>query len=264
MRTASEGRGPVSPRQEVASEDSHRSSRVAAASGWCSSSGCSPSSRCCPLGSKLADETTDDTESFLPASAESTEVVRNARADFPQRRDDTGLIVYKRDRRTDGRRQAEDRRRRAGDPGRRAGQDRPGEPPLSRSPAKRRRALVSPQRRRRRHGADHADQLRQEGDWGKDGPRHHRHERGRDAGLRDRRPRFQRRRRGGLRRHRHQAAAGATVLLVLVLLGAIYRSPLVALTPLIVVVLRLHGRPGLHLPATRSRARPSPRTRPRS
>ena len=29
-----------------------------------------------PLGSKLSDETTDDTESFLPASAESTEVVR--------------------------------------------------------------------------------------------------------------------------------------------------------------------------------------------
>jgi RND superfamily putative drug exporter len=29
-----------------------------------------------PVGSKLGDVTTDDTESFLPASAESTEVVR--------------------------------------------------------------------------------------------------------------------------------------------------------------------------------------------
>ncbi len=43
----------------------------------------------------------------------------------------------------------------------------------------------------------------------------------------------------------------ATVLLVLVLLGAIYRAVLVALTPADRRLLRLHGRPRLHLPATR-------------
>ena len=31
-----------------------------------------------PLGGKLADETQDDTQSFLPESAESTEVVRSS------------------------------------------------------------------------------------------------------------------------------------------------------------------------------------------
>ena len=35
-----------------------------------------------PIGGKLADETTDDTESFLPDSAESTEVVRILDDDF--------------------------------------------------------------------------------------------------------------------------------------------------------------------------------------
>ena len=54
----------------------------------------------------------------------------------------------------------------------------------------------------------------------------------------------------------------ATVLLVLVLLGAIYRAVLVALTPLIVVFFAYTVAQRLHLPATPSRARPSPRTRP--
>ena len=40
----------------------------------------------------------------------------------------------------------------------------------------------------------------------------------------------------------------ATVLLVLILLGAIYRSPLIALIPLVVVGVRLRGRPGPDLP----------------
>jgi putative drug exporter of the RND superfamily len=47
-----------------------------------------------PVGSKLSDETTDDTESFLPASAESTEVVRTLNRDFPRGETDTGIIVY--------------------------------------------------------------------------------------------------------------------------------------------------------------------------
>jgi RND superfamily putative drug exporter len=48
-----------------------------------------------PLGSKLTDETTDSTESFLPASAESTEVVKRLEHDFPQGETDTGIVVYK-------------------------------------------------------------------------------------------------------------------------------------------------------------------------
>jgi putative drug exporter of the RND superfamily len=49
------------------------------------------------LGSKLADETTDDTESFLPDSAESTEVVRLLDEDFEGGETTQGQIVYKRE-----------------------------------------------------------------------------------------------------------------------------------------------------------------------
>jgi RND superfamily putative drug exporter len=50
-----------------------------------------------PLGAKLEDETTDDTESFLPASAESTEVVQKLDDDFESGETTKGLIVYKRE-----------------------------------------------------------------------------------------------------------------------------------------------------------------------
>jgi putative drug exporter of the RND superfamily len=50
-----------------------------------------------PLGSKLADETQDDTASFLPESAESTEVVERLDAEFPGGETTQGLIVYQRD-----------------------------------------------------------------------------------------------------------------------------------------------------------------------
>ena len=56
----------------------------------------------------------------------------------------------------------------------------------------------------------------------------------------------------------------ATVLLVLFLLGAIYRSVLVALTPLIVVFFAYTVGDGVRLPATRSPGPPCPRTAPRS
>jgi RND superfamily putative drug exporter len=49
-----------------------------------------------PLGSKLSDKTTDDTESFLPASAESTEVVRQLDREFPQGETDQAIVVYRR------------------------------------------------------------------------------------------------------------------------------------------------------------------------
>jgi putative drug exporter of the RND superfamily len=50
-----------------------------------------------PLGSKLSDETEDDTQSFLPASAESTEVVKILDERFPEGETTQGLIVYQRD-----------------------------------------------------------------------------------------------------------------------------------------------------------------------
>jgi putative drug exporter of the RND superfamily len=50
-----------------------------------------------PLGSKLADVTTDDTESFLPSNAESTEVVRTLDHDFPAKETALALVVYQND-----------------------------------------------------------------------------------------------------------------------------------------------------------------------
>ena len=50
-----------------------------------------------PLGSKLADETQDDTASFLPESAESTEVVNLLDDRFASQETSQGLIVYQRD-----------------------------------------------------------------------------------------------------------------------------------------------------------------------
>ena len=49
-----------------------------------------------PLGSKLSDETRDDTTSFLPASAESTEVVKALDNAFQSGETTQGLIVYQR------------------------------------------------------------------------------------------------------------------------------------------------------------------------
>jgi putative drug exporter of the RND superfamily len=49
-----------------------------------------------PLGGKLSDETRDDTTSFLPASAESTDVVRILDDDFPAGETTQGLVVYHR------------------------------------------------------------------------------------------------------------------------------------------------------------------------
>jgi putative drug exporter of the RND superfamily len=49
-----------------------------------------------PIGSKLADKTTDDTESFLPKKAESTKVVRALDQQFKSGETSTGLIVYQR------------------------------------------------------------------------------------------------------------------------------------------------------------------------
>ena len=50
-----------------------------------------------PLGGKLADETQDDTASFLPESAESTRVVETLDEQFDDGESTQGLIVYQRD-----------------------------------------------------------------------------------------------------------------------------------------------------------------------
>ncbi|MCW3014018.1 MAG: hypothetical protein JWO02_1110 [Solirubrobacterales bacterium] len=49
-----------------------------------------------PLGGKLGDVTTDDTESFLPKGAESTQVQRLLKDRFPDKETSNGLIVYRR------------------------------------------------------------------------------------------------------------------------------------------------------------------------
>src|SRR5262245_6286776 len=50
-----------------------------------------------PLGSKLSDETKDDTTSFLPESAESTAVVKKLDQDFPGGETTLGLLIYHRE-----------------------------------------------------------------------------------------------------------------------------------------------------------------------
>ena len=50
-----------------------------------------------PLGAKLGDQTRDDTTSFLPASAESTEVVKRLDDDFASGETVQSMIVYQRD-----------------------------------------------------------------------------------------------------------------------------------------------------------------------
>ncbi len=47
-----------------------------------------------PLGQKLSDVTTDNTESFLPSNAESTEVVRTLDHQFPAKETALALVVY--------------------------------------------------------------------------------------------------------------------------------------------------------------------------
>ena len=50
-----------------------------------------------PLGGKLADETEDDTASFLPESSESTKVVERLDNEFEAQETSQGLVIYQRD-----------------------------------------------------------------------------------------------------------------------------------------------------------------------
>jgi putative drug exporter of the RND superfamily len=183
-----------------------------------------------PLGSKLADKTTDDTESFLPRNAESTEVLRALDREFPGGQTTNGIVVYERR----GGLTAADRAKVARDArriqkavpvvGRVVAPFGPRSPPdlVSRDGSVAFLAFNVP---------DDNDKL---ADWGKDV----REITGDGA--------------GGLKVHVtgnvgfntdaeevfesiDATLLLATVLLVLVLLGAIYRSPVIAVIPIVVV-----------------------------
>jgi RND superfamily putative drug exporter len=189
--------------------------------------------------SKLSDVTTDDTVSFLPESAESTEVVKKLDADFPEGETDTGIVVYHRD---DGL-TAEDRQKiladgqaiKAAGPEKIKLVDTAPVPnptvPFTGAPSS---ALVSKDGATATLVATTPTDFDKEADWGKEirdivGADTN----GMDVYLT-----------GGVGFNTDAEEVFsdldaklllATVALVLVLLGAIYRSVLVALTPLVVV-----------------------------
>jgi putative drug exporter of the RND superfamily len=183
-----------------------------------------------PLGSKLADKTDNRTESFLPKDAESTKVERLIGKEFPGGQTVTGLIVYERP----GGLTAADKAKMAADAraaarklplvGRPVVPFQPGAPP----------DLVSPKGDLAYSVVAVPNNNDKLGQWGKD--------------LR----KITGKGSGGLKVYVtgnlgftadfdevfgsvDTKLLGATVLLVLVLLGAIYRSPLIALIPLVVV-----------------------------
>ena len=187
-----------------------------------------------PQGAKLADETRDDTTSFLPASAESTDVVKILDQDFVGGETTQGLVVYQRD----GGLTGADRERIAADA--RALEQLPdSELPLTRPPAvpfapASPPDLVAPEGDLAYTVLTVPTDFENQADWGKNV----RDLTGDEAdGMRilltgdlgftvDSEEVF-----GEL----DTKLLAATVLLVLFLLGAIYRSVLVALTPLVVV-----------------------------
>jgi putative drug exporter of the RND superfamily len=183
-----------------------------------------------PLGSKLADKTNDRTESFLPKDAESTKVVRLLDKQFPGGQTVTGLVVYHRP----GGLTAQDKAKMAADA--KAAQaklplvGKPVVPFQTGAP----KELVAPKGDLAYTVVAVPDDQEKVGDWGKD--------------LRD----ITGKGSGGLSVYvtgnlgfnaDFKEVFGsldtklllATILLVLVLLGAIYRSPLIALIPLVVV-----------------------------
>jgi RND superfamily putative drug exporter len=183
-----------------------------------------------PLGSKLMDETSDETESFLPDSAESTQVTELLNNRFESGQTLNGVIVYRRP----GGLTPRDRLKIAAD-ARRAQAELPlVAPPTVPFRGRAGESLVSADGEAAYSVLTFRDDFDKLGDWGKE--------------LRD----ITGDGGGGLQVYVTGDAGytadfeevfgsidglllGATVLLVLVLLGAIYRSPLIAITPLIVV-----------------------------
>lgn len=187
-----------------------------------------------PLGSKLSDETRDDTTSFLPASAESTDVVKALDEDFSSGETTQGLIVYQRNGGL-----SETDKQTIADQAKEIAALGESELPLTRPPIVpfepgSPQALVSPDASLAYTVLTVPTNFEKQADWGKEV----RDVTGEEAdGMRilltgdlgfsaDSEEVF-----GEL----DTKLLLATVLLVLVLLGAIYRSVLVALTPLLVV-----------------------------
>jgi len=184
-----------------------------------------------PLGAKLGDVTTDDTESFLPAGAESTEVQRLLKDRFPGGETSTGLIVYRRA----GGLTTADRVRIRRDARAVARAIPVVAPPVVPFTPRAPRDLVSPRGDAAYTVVTVPTDFEKMADWGKKA----RDVVGGGGGLEvyvtgdlglnaDFEEVF-----GSL----DTKLLGATVLLVLVLLGAIYRAPLIALIPIVVVAL---------------------------
>jgi RND superfamily putative drug exporter len=193
-----------------------------------------------PLGAKLADETKDDAEAFLPSSAESTQVTRLLNTRFAGGQTVEGLIVYRRN----GGLTSADKRKMVSD-ARRADAELPlvGKPVVPFQPGSP-ASVVAPRGDLAYTVLTFQDDFKKLGDWGK-GVRDITGEGGGglkvfvtgDAGFNaDFEEVF-----GSL----DALLLGATVLLVLVLLGAIYRSPLIAFIPLVVVFVAYSVAQGL-------------------
>jgi putative drug exporter of the RND superfamily len=194
-----------------------------------------------PIGSKLADETQDDTVSFLPESAESTEVVRILDDQFEAGETTQGLLVYEN---PDGLNEADRQKIRDDAVHIQTARNPDGTPevPLTQDP----RIPFTPEGRPVPGLVSQNDKVAytvltvptnfdESGDWGKSV---------RDIVEEDPVPGVKVLLTGDLGfgadadevfSEIDTKLLAATVILVLVLLGAIYRSVLVALTPLIVV-----------------------------
>ncbi|HEX2128476.1 MAG TPA: MMPL family transporter [Solirubrobacterales bacterium] len=188
-----------------------------------------------PLGGKLADETRDDTTSFLPESAESTEVVERLDRDFPGGETTQGLIVYHREgglTSADRGKIAEDARAIEALPEEDIDLERILAPFAPGSPSE----LVAPSGDLAYTVLTVPTNFEESGDWGENV----RDLTGDEAGGMD----IYLTGDLGFSTDAEEVFGDldfklllATVLLVLVLLGAIYRAVLVALTPLFVVFL---------------------------
>jgi putative drug exporter of the RND superfamily len=194
-----------------------------------------------PIGSKLADETQDDTVSFLPESAESTEVVRILDDQFEAGETTQGLLVYED---PDGLNEADRQKIRDDAVHIQTARNPDGTPevPLTQDP----RIPFTPEGRPVPGLVSQNDEVAytvltvptnfdESGDWGKSV---------RDIVEEDPVPGLKVLLTGDLGfgadadevfSEIDTKLLAATVILVLVLLGAIYRAVLVALTPLIVV-----------------------------
>ncbi len=183
-----------------------------------------------PLGGKLGDQTKDQTESFLPSGAQSTEVVRLLKHRFPSGETDNAIIVYRRR----GGLTAADRRKIAADAARATralpvvGQ--PAVPFQPESPP----GLIAPGGEVAYTSLSVPQNFDKSAEWGKRLRKITGHGAGGlnvyvTGGL-------------GFSADQDEVFGSidtkllvATVLLVLVLLGAIYRSPVIAVIPLVVV-----------------------------